>query len=74
MECKTTQPEYCLSATADETAARQRTYLDKVFRGAIALFGYERTRARASEHEDGLDALDLLGGWEGSAARRRRRR
>lgn len=52
-----------------KTVARQRTYVANVIRSAIALF-LPRPRTHSDEHADGLDALDMLGGWQGSGRKR----
>ena len=74
MESKTIQPDHCLPAAAEGTVGQRRSYLGEVFRSAFALFGSVRSRGRPGGQDDGLDALDMLGGWEGSASRRRRKR
>lgn len=56
-----------------EAAVRQRSYLASVFHGAFALFSSVRSRALPAQQADGLDALDMLGGWQGSDARRHKR-
>lgn len=54
-------------------AVRQRSYLANVLLSAIALFSSVRSRTYPGEQADGLDALDMLGGWQGTDARRRKR-
>lgn len=59
------------NAITDEATVAQRSYLSEVLRNAFALFTLVRSRNSNSNQPDGLEALDMLGGWQGSEARRR---
>ncbi|GAA4123657.1 hypothetical protein ACFFTN_07895 [Aminobacter aganoensis] len=58
-------------ADGSPKAAFRRSYLANVFRRALALF--PSTRSHPQEHADGLEAFDMLGGWQGSDRKQRKR-
>ncbi|AWC21670.1 hypothetical protein CO731_01122 [Aminobacter sp. MSH1] len=67
------QLQQAVEGCAKEPAVRQRSFLANFLLGAIALFSSVRSRTYPGEQADGLDALDMLGGWQGSDAQRRKR-
>lgn len=59
------------NAIAEEATVGQRSYLSEILRNAFAPFKSARSRNSYNNQSDGLEALDMLGGWQGSEARRR---
>lgn len=57
---------------ADKAVISRRSSLGEILRNALALLTSARPRNAEGYQPDGLEALDMLGGWQGSDNRRQR--
>lgn len=57
---------------ADEPLADRSSYFSQLVRITLGLFTSVKGRSSRAYQSDGLEALDMLGGWQGSDPRRRR--
>lgn len=57
-------------AFAEQAACSRQPYLSRLFGRAWGLATRSRRRSHRDDQPDGLEAFDLLGGWQGTDARR----
>ncbi len=72
MQGDTIEMQSLPDAPTEAGAIRQPSYLGEVLAGALALFTFTRLRQTNVPQPDGLEALDMLGGWRGADGTRKR--